>query len=431
MQVSVESTGALERRMQVQVPAARVEKAIEDRLQTMSRTVRLKGFRPGKVPVKVVRQQFGQQVRNEVLGDVMQQSFNEAIGQQKLIPAANPRIEPVDLAQGQDLKYNAVFEVMPEVQLKGVESLAVAKPTVEVATADIDAMIENLRKQRPTYAAVERESRDTDRVTADFLGTLDGVAFDGGKGENVQIVLGAGRMLPDFEAGLKGMRAGETKTIDVKFPDNYQAANLAGKTAQFALTAKTVEEQQLPEVNDEFCTHYGVMEGGVAQLRKEVEENMRQELAQTIRNRLKTQLLDGLAAANPIDVPGVLVNEQVQSMQLDFARRAGIRDAAQLPPADQFKDSARQRVMLSLLVNEVIRTAGISVDRDKVQAKVQEMAEQYPDPDQVHRAYRENAQLRGQIESSVLEDQVIDWLLERAKISEQPATFKDVMNFGA
>jgi trigger factor len=431
MQVSIEATGALERRMQVQVPAARVEKAIEDRLQTMSRTVRLKGFRPGKVPVKVVRQQFGQQVRNEVLGDVMQQSFNEAIGQEKLVPAANPRIEPVDLAQGHDLKYSAVFEVMPSVELKGIDALAISKPVVEVNVADIDAMIENLRKQRPIYMSVEREARDTDRVTVDFLGTLDGVAFDGGKGDNVQIVLGAGRMLPDFETGLKGTRAGETKNIDVNFPANYQAANLAGKTAQFALTIKTVEEQQLPEVNDEFCTHYGVLEGGVTQLRKEVEENMRQELAQTIRTRVKNQLLDALAAANPIEVPGVLVAEQVQSMQLDFARRAGIRDAAQLPPPDQFKDAARQRVMLGLLVNEVIRSANIAVDRNKIQAKVQEMAEQYPDPEQVHRAYRENAQLRGQIESSVLEDQVIDWLLERAKITDQPATFKDVMNFGA
>jgi trigger factor len=431
MQVSVEATGALERRMQIQVPAARVEKAIEDRLQSMSRTVRLKGFRPGKVPVKVVRQQFGQQVRNEVLGDVMQQSFAEALGQQKLVPAANPRIEPVDMTQGSDLKYSAVFEVLPVVELKGIEALAVTKPTVEVTTGDIDAMVDNLRKQRPTYAAVDRESRDTDRVTVDFVGTLDGVEFDGGKGDNVQIVLGAGRMLPDFEAGLKGTRAGETKTIDVKFPDNYQAANLAGKTAQFKLAIKTVEEQQLPELNDEFCTHYGVLEGGVGQLRKEVEENMRQELAQSIRNRLKQQLLDGLAAANPIDVPSVLVAEQVQSMQLDLARRAGIRDAAQLPPADQFKDGARQRVVLGLLINEVIKTANISVDKDKVLAKVQEMAEQYPDPDQVHRAYRENAQLRGQIESAVLEDQVIDWLLTRAKVTEQPATFKEVMNFGA
>ncbi|MBC7984179.1 MAG: trigger factor [Candidatus Obscuribacterales bacterium] len=431
MQVSVEATGSLERRMEVQVPAARIEKAIEDRLQSMSRTVRLKGFRPGKVPVKIVRQQFGQQVRSEVIGDLMQQSFSEAIGQQKLIPASGPRIEPIDFAQGQDLKYRAVFEILPEVKLNGVEGLAVNKPAVEVTVGDIDAMIENLRKQRPNFVAVEREARDTDQVTADFEGTLDGVPFDGGKGENVPVALGSGRMLPDFEAGLKGMRAGEQKTIDVKFPDNYQAQNLAGKTAKFALAVKKVEEQELPEVNDEFCTHYGVVEGGVTQLRKEVEENMRQELAQTVRARLKKQILDGLLAANPLDVPSVLVAEQVQNMQLEMGRRMGVREAAQLPAAEQFKDGARQRVALGLVINEVIKTAQLTLDKAKVQAKVAEMAEQYPDADQVHRAYRENAQLRGQIESAVLEDQVIDWLLERAKIAEQPATFKEVMNFGA
>lgn len=431
MQVSVEATSSLERRMEVQVPAARIEKAIEDRLQSLSRTVRLKGFRPGKVPVKVVRQQFGQQVRSEVIGDLMQQSFSEAIGQQKLVPAGGPRIEPIDLGKGQDLKYRAVFEVLPEVKLKDVEKLKITKPTVEVTAGDIDAMIENLRKQRPNFVVVDRESRDTDQVTADFAGTLDGVPFDGGKGENVPVVLGAGRMLPDFEAGMKGARAGEEKTIDVRFPDNYQAKNLAGKTAQFALSIKKVEEQQLPELTDEFCTHYGVLEGGIAQLRKEVEENMRQELTQTIRNRMKKELLDGLLAANPLDLPTVLVAEQIQSMQVDFGRRAGVREASQLPPADQFQEGAKQRVALGLLMNEIIRTASLSVDREKVQAKVNEMAEQYPDAEQVHRAYRENAQLRGQIESAVLEDQVIDWLLARAQVTEQASTFKEVMNFGA
>ena len=431
MQVSVEATGSLERRMEIQIPAARIEKAIEDRLQSMSRTVRLKGFRPGKVPVKVVRQQFGQQVRNEVLGDVMQQSFGEAVAQEKLVPAAGPRIEPIEFAHGQDLKYRAVFEVLPDVQLKGVEGLTIDKPVVEVAEGDIDAMIDNLRKQRPQFVAVERESVDTDRVTVDFQGTVDGVEFDGGRGENVQIVVGAGRMLPDFEAGLKGVRAGEQKTVDVKFPDNYQAANLAGKTAQFALTIKQVEEQQLPEVNDEFCKHYGVLEGGVEQLRKEVRENMQQELAQNIRARLKKQLFDGLLAANPIDVPGVLVTEQVQSMQVEMGRRMGAREVSQLPPAEQFQDAARQRVALGLLVGEVIKLGALTVDKAKVQAKVREMAEQYPDPEQVQRAYRENAQLRNQIESAVVEDQVVDWLLERAKVNDQPSTFKDVMNFGA
>src|SRR5690348_15042557 len=248
MQVSVESTGALERRMEVQVPAERVEKAVDERLQRMSRTVRLKGFRPGKVPVKVVRQQFGQQVRQEVLGDVMQSTFNEAVIQEKLTPAGGPRIEPISLEQGADLKYRAVFEVLPQIELKGLDGLQVERPAATVSSADVDAMIQNLREQRPTFSAVDREARDTDRVTIDFEGTLDGVPFEGGKGEGVPVDLGAGRMIADFEAGLRGVRAGENKVIDVTFPANYGAPNLAGKQAKFAIAVKSVEERKLPEL---------------------------------------------------------------------------------------------------------------------------------------------------------------------------------------
>jgi trigger factor len=431
MQVSVESTGSLERRLEILVPASRVQKAVEDRLQSMARTVRLKGFRPGKVPVKVVRQQFGQQVRQEVLGDVMQSSFAEAVGQEKLMPATQPRIEPISMEDGVDLKYRAVFEIYPEIQLKGVEGISVSKPVAEVTEGDVDAMIDNLRKQRPNFAAVEREARETDQVTVDFLGTLNGEPFDGGKAEGVPIVLGAGRMLPDFESGIKGMRAGEQKTIDVKFPDNYQAQNLAGKTAQFAITAHKVEEQQLPELNDEFCKHYGVEQGGIAQLRKEVEENMRGELEGSVRARLKRQVFDALYAANPIEVPKALIEEQVRNMQVDMGRRMGARDASQLPPAAQFQDAAKQRVAMGLLISEVIKSAKLQLDRSKVQEKLAELAQNYPDPEQVAKAYRENAQLRGQLESSVLEEQAADWLLERAKITEQKTSFKEVMNFGA
>lgn len=431
MQVSVESLSSLERRMEIQVPAAEIEKAIDDRLLKMSRTVRLKGFRPGKVPVKVVRQQFGEQIRQEVLGDVMQSSFAEAVGQQKLAPANNPKIEPIDLQSGVDLKYRAVFEIYPEIHLKGIDSLAVTRPTVEVGVGDIDAMIENLRKQRPNFVVIDREARDTDQVTVDFLGTLDGEPFDGGKGEGVPIVLGSGRMLPDFEAGIKGARAGETKDVPVNFPDNYQAQNLAGKTASFAITVHKVEEQQLPELNDEFCKHYGVEEGGLDQLRKEVEENMRQELSGTVRARLKRQVFDALLAANPTEVPKSLVEDQIRSMQVDFGRRVGARDASQLPPASQFQEAAQSRVAIGLLIGEVIKQANLTVDRAKVQERLTELAQNYPDPAQVVKAYRDNPQLRGQIESAVLEDQAVDWLLERAKITDQPATFKEVMNFGA
>jgi trigger factor len=430
MQVSVESTGTLERRMEVQVPAVEIDKAVDERLQRLSRTVRLKGFRPGKVPVKVVRQQFGQQVRQEVLGDVVQSSFAEAVEQEKLTPAGGPRIEPINIGEG-DLKYRAVFEIVPQIELKGLDTLPVERPVAEVSAADVDAMIENLREQKPTFASVEREARDTDRVTVDFAGTIDGAAFEGGSGENIPIVLGAGRMLAEFEAGLIGARAGEQRTVPVTFPANYGAAALAGKRAEFAITVKSVEERHLPELDDEFCKAYGVEEGGIAQLRKEVEENMRRELSDAIRQQLKKQVLDGLAAANPIELPTSMIDAQVRDLQVDAGRRMGARDASQLPPPEAFQDAARRRVQLSLLVGEVIKSANIQVNQSQVQARFQELAQQYPDALQAVEQYRSNPQMRRQMEAAVLEDQVVDWLLERARVTDKSSSFKEIMKFGA
>lgn len=430
MQISVESTGALERRMNIQVPAQRVDQAINERLKSLSRTVRVNGFRPGKVPVTVVRQQYGAAVRQEVIESLVQSTFNEAVNGQKLNPAGGPRIEEFKADEGQDLSYRAVFEVYPEIELKGIEGLEVKRPVVEVADADIDAMIDNLRRQQATYAKVDRAAIDTDRVTIDFEGKVDGVAFEGGKGSNFPVTVGAGRMLPDFEAGLQGIKAGETKEVNVNFPADYAAANLAGKAAVFTITAHTVEEQQLPEANDEFASMFGITEGGIAKLREEVADNMRRELTENVRSRVRQQLFDGLLAANAIEVPAVLVNNQVRDMQMDAARQAGARDASQLPPAEQFQEAARRRVALGLVLGEVIKKSGVTVDRNRVQAKVQEMAEQYPDPSQALKAYRENQDAQRQIENLVLEEQVIEWLLERAKAADQSMTFKELMNFG-
>lgn len=431
MQVSVESIGTLERRMEIQVPAERVEKAIDERLQRISRTVRLKGFRPGKVPVKVVRQQFGQQVRQEVLGDVMQSTFAEAIVQEKLTPAGGPTIEPLSLDQGADLKYRAVFEIVPQIELAPLEDLKIERPVAEVTSADVDAMIQTLREQRPTYAAVEREARDTDRVTVDFDGTIEGQPFEGGKGEDIQIVLGAGRMLADFEAGLTGTRAGEQKTVELTFPENYPVETLAGKQAQFAVTVKSVEERQLPELDDAFCKSYGVEEGGIERLRQEVEENMKRELAAAIRARLKKQVMDGLLAANPLELPKIMVDAQVRELQLEAARRMGVQEASQIPPPEGFQEQARRRVALTLLVGELVRAADLKVDQAQVHARFQELAQQYPDASEALQQYRTNPQLRRQMEAAVLEDQAVDWVLERAQVSEQSSNFKELMNFGA
>ncbi|MGH8175971.1 MAG: trigger factor [Steroidobacter sp.] len=431
MQVSVESTGALERRMEIQVPAERIEKAVDERLQKMSRTVRLKGFRPGKAPVKVVRQQFGQQVRQEVLGDIVQSTFAEAVMQEKLTPAGGPRIEPISLDKGGDLKYRAVFEILPQIQLAGVEELEISRPTAEVTPADVDAMIQNLREQRPTYTSVDREARDTDRVTVDFAGTVDGQSFEGGQGEDIQIVLGAGRMLADFEAGLKGVRPGEQKSINLAFPQTYPVATLAGRNAQFAVSVKTVDERQLPELDEEFCKSYGVEEGGIDRLRQEVEENMKRELADAVRARIKKQVMDGILAANPLELPKTMVDAQMRELQMDAARRAGARDASQIPPPDVFKDAARRRVGLTLLIGELVRNANLQVNQSQVRSRFEDLAQQYPDATQVLQTYGSNPQMQRQMEAAVLEDQVVDWVLDHARVTDQSSTFKELMNFGA
>lgn len=430
MQISVETTGALERRMQIQVPAQRVDQAINQRLQSLSRTVRLKGFRPGKVPVTVVKQQFGDQVRQEVLDSLVQSTFAEAVNEHKLNPAGGPRIEEFSAETGQDLRYRAVFEVYPEFELQGVEEIKVSRPVVEVADSDIDAMIDNLRRQQATYSKVERAAADSDRVTIDFVGKIEGQPFEGGSGTNVPVVIGAGRMLPDFEAGLRGVKAGDTRDIQVGFPADYAAKHLAGKQATFTLTVHSVEEQQLPEVNEEFCKRFGVFDGGVDKLRAEIADNMRREVADNVRSRLRQQLFEGLLAAHSIELPKSLVQAQAQEMQLDAGRRMGATEVSQLPPAEQFQEAAQRRVKLGLLVGAAIRKGGLVADRAKVQGKLQDFLQQYQDPAKALKQFRENPDAQRQLENLVLEEQVVDWLLERAQITDQPASFKEVMNFG-
>lgn len=431
MQVSVESTGGLERRIEVSVPKEQVEQAVDERLKRVSRTAKLKGFRPGKAPIKVIRQQFGAQVRQEVLGDLMQSSFAQAVTEARLVPAAGPRIEPISSGPGEDLKYRAIFEVYPEVKLQQVDGLAISRPAADVSEADIEAMVQNLREQRPKFVEVERESREGDRVTMDFEGTIEGQAFEGSQGTDVAVVLGAGRMLKDFDAGITGVRAGDAKSVAVRYPDDYHNKDLAGKTADFSVQVKKIEERQLPPLDDEFCREYGVSEGGVEQLLREVADNMRRELAANIRGRLKQQVFDRLLEANPTDVPRALVEQQVREMQLDTARRIGAKDASQVPPPEPFVEPARRRVALGLLIGELVKSRGIEVDRKQVEERLAELAANYPDPDAILGAYRQNPDAMRQVESMVLEDQVVDHLLERAAVTEQPSTFKELMNFGA
>ncbi len=379
----------------------------------------------------MIRQQFGAQVRQEVISDLLQSSFAEAVTQEKLTPAAGPRIEPITLTPGEDLKYRAIFEVFPEVSLGNVDGLAVMRPAAEVTDADVDAMVQNLREQRPKFEVVDRESRETDRVTMDFVGLMDGAPFEGSKGDDVAVLLGGGRMLKEFEAGITGMKAGEQRKVAVRYPDDYHNKALAGRTADFDVHMKKVEEKRLPDLDDEFCREYGVLEGGLAQLRSEVADNMKRELGDNVRARLKQQLLDKLLEANPVEVPMGLVDAQVREMQIDTARRIGAKDASQVPPPEPFLEPARRRVALGILIGELIRTREIKIDRARVESRLADMAATYPDPETILKAYRQNAEAMRQVENLVLEDQVVDYLLERAKVTDQETTFKEVMNFGA
>ena len=429
MQVSVESTGKLERRMQVQVPAERVSEEIAARLKNISRTARLNGFRPGKAPLKVIRQQFGSQIHREVIGELLQSSYAEAVTQNQLTPAGSPRIEPQSMDEGQDLKYTATFEVFPEVVLQPMESLDVDKVTAEVTESDIDAMIERLRKQQMKYVAANRAAANGDKVTIDFEGAIDGVTFAGGKGENVAIVLGEGRMLPELEQGLIGATAGEKRDVTVNFPSEYRAVELAGKQAIFATEVKSVEEPVLPEMDEEFCKAFGVTEGGLPKLREDVAANMRRELEQALRNRNKAAVMEKLYAANPTEVPNVLIEGQIRDMQVEAMRRAGTKDAAHAPPREPFVEPARRRVALGLLLNDVIRKENLVVDRARVNERLDEMVSAYGDAEAMKRAYMQNAEAMRQVESLALEDQAVDWILEHAKVREVKSTFKELMNF--
>ncbi|MBV8405015.1 MAG: trigger factor [Gammaproteobacteria bacterium] len=430
MQVSLSDTGGLSRRLEVAVPATEVTREVQQRLKKLSRTARLKGFRPGKAPLAVITKQFGDQVRAEVLSDLMRSSFAQAVTQEKLRPAAGPRIEPIALGPESDLKYAAHFEVLPEISISPPESLAMERPAAEVTEADIDAMIENMRLQRPVYTVVERAARAPDRVRLDYQARIGSKPIEGGDLTDVHVVLGSGQALPELEEGLKGVSAGEQRTLAVTFPATHPNRKLAGQSAELHLSIKAVEEQSLPAVDEEFFRTYGVEQGGLAEMRAEVRKSMEQELAEVIRSRMRVQALDALYRSNPIDVPQALIEEQVQQLQIETARRLGIRDASQLPRPEAFLEPARRRVALGLLVTHIVQSQGMKVDRERVLARLNALAEGYPNPDEARRAYLQNPEALRQIESAALEDQVVEWMIGRAHVTERPMSFAELTGFG-
>ena len=426
MQVSVEAGEGLERTLKIQIPTETVEMQVESRLKSMLPRVKIDGFRPGKVPLKVVKQHYGNQVFQEVAGELIQNSFRDALTQENLNPAGDPSISTDGIKQGEPLEFTATFEVYPEVELSPVSAIKLEKINSAVTEADVDKMIETLRKQRTGWSEVERAAADDDRITIDFKGMVDGEAFDGGSAEAVPVVIGSGAMIPGFEEHLKGLKAGDENTFKVDFPDDYKAEQLAGKEAEFAVTVKTVEQPSLPEIDAEFAKAFGVEDGGVDRLREDIRGNMERELENRVRSEIKNAVMEQLIEQNPIDVPAAIVQQEAETLQK--------QTAAQMPgseqPLDTYNVEATRRVKLGLILAEVVKTAAIQPDAGKVRERVETMSKDYEDPDEFVRYYQSNPQLLRGIETLVMEDMVVDWIIDQAEVSETERSFDDLMNAG-
>lgn len=427
MMVTVEATGTLERRMRVELPAERIEKEIETRLKKVGRTAKIKGFRPGKVPTKVVRQRFGGQIRQEVLSDLMQKSYSDAVEQENLSPAAGPRIEPVAAENGRGFAYVATFEVLPEVKLKDLDKIRIETPDVEISDEDREDMLLNLRQQKATWEPVERAAGEGDRVIVDFDGKLEGEPVKGGQGEEVPVVLGRGQMLPDFEQALFGVSAGEEKDFEVEFPENYHAADLASKKVDFHVRVHRVEEQKLPPLDDGLAELYGVAEGGLEQLREDVVANMRREANDKVRADVKDQAMRGLLETNPIEVPNSLVLQEMHTQQHEAMRRLGIEDHDKAPPVENFRAAAERNVRLGLLLRQLIEDTGLEVDPERVKRKVEDICSSYEQPEEMAASYFGNPQVMARLEPLVLEEQAVDWLVEHGDSSTRKVGFKEYM----
>ena len=424
MQVSVEAGEGLERKLKIQIPTETVDMQVESRLKSMLPRVKIDGFRPGKVPLKVVKQHYGEQVFQEVAGELIQNSFRDALTQENLNPAGDPSISTDGIKQGEPLEFTATFEVYPDVELAPIAGMKLELIKSSVVDADVDKMIDTLRKQRTSWSLVERAAGDDDKVVIDFKGMIDGNVFDGGSADSVPVVIGSGSMIPGFEDNLKGLAAGDETTFKVKFPDDYNAEQFAGKEAEFAVSVKTVEESSLPDVDEEFARSFGVEDGSTEKLRGDIHGNMERELNNRIRTETKNAVMDQLIEKNPIDVPSAIVQQEAETLQK--------QTAAQMPgseqPVEAYMGDAARRVKLGLILAEVVKTAAIQPDAEKVRERVENMSKDYEDPDEFVRYYQSNPQLLRGIETLVMEDMVVDWIVDQAEVVETERSFDELMN---
>ena len=432
LQISLENSDGLNRTLRVEIPAENIDNEVTKRLQGVGKKAKIKGFRPGKAPLKVIRQNYGAEIRNEVIGDMIQQSYSEAVVKEKLNPAGNPNIKPEVSAEGSNFAYTAIIEVYPEIELQGLDSISIERPVVEIQDADVALIIENMRHQKSTWESATRKARKGDRVTIDFVGKIDGEEFAGGKAESTPVVLGEGRMLPDFEKGMEGIKAGEVKEIEVQFPDDYQSEELKGKKAVFEISAEVVESKVLPEIDKEFCTAFGVESGDIEDLKVEVRSNMQKELEAAIEAKTKDSAMTALLEANPIEVPKALVDQEVHSLQHDWQQRMGLpNDHSYHPPAEQFTDEAKRRVRLGLLIGEYVKQNDIKVEKEDLDNQLSKLTDGYDQPETMINAYKANQQAMQQVQMMTLEAKVVKNILENAKVTDDATDFQTLMEVKA
>jgi len=431
MQVSVETIEGLERRLTITVPAETVDVEVKNRLRHIAKTQRINGFRPGKVPASVIEKRYGQGVRQEVAGEIMQRNFFDVIMAEKLNPAGRPQFIEKSNKVGEALEFEAKFEIYPDVELKDIEKIAVERPAVEVTDSDLDEMFVTLQNQHKTWKENKRKTKKGDKLTIDFTGRIDGEEFEGGKAESFELELGASRMIPGFETDIIGMKVGEQKTIKVTFPEDYHAENLKGKDAEFDIIIHKTEGPVLPEVDEQFATLFGITEGGVDALREEVKKNMSRELNQAVKAKVKNQVIEGLLEANDVALPKALVAQEVDVLRQQAMQRfAGQMDPKNMPelPADMFEEQAKRRVKVGLLLGEVIKENDLKVDEAKVKELIETAASAYEDPQEVVEYYLSNKELHEQMQNVALEEQAVEFLIGKAKVKDKKASFKEIMN---
>lgn len=434
MQTNQETGNALERRIDMSVPMAEIDKEVDSRLKRMARTVKMPGFRPGKVPMKIVAQTYGAQARSEAIGAAVEKAFGEKIREQNLRVAGYPRIEPKEAANEAALEFSAVFEVYPQVPLGDLSAQKVERPTLTVGDAEVQQTIDVLRKQRTTFAVAERAAQAADRVVIDFAGRKDGEFFEGGKAEDFPFVLGAGSMLKDFEAAVEGLKAGDTKTFDMTFPADYHAANLAGQAVQFEINVKRVEAPVLPEIDSDFARALGVADGDVSKLRDEVRANLEREVKRRIQGKVKEQVMEALLAANPIDVPGALVEAEAKQLAENAKRDLEMRgmNTKDIPvEAAWFNDQAVRRVKLGLIMAELVKAKELYAKPEQVRSLVEEMAQSYEDPAELVRWYYAQQDRLAQAEAVVIEDNVVEWVVSQTQTAEVAISFDELMGNAA